>query len=72
MLGINATEEDVAIGYGRFRTTLSIASRAGYRSRAIGTNCDAAQRIEACDGAASGTDFYHVDDRNADGNAAAF
>jgi hypothetical protein len=72
MIGINAAEDDIAIGDGWRIATLPVACGAGDGTRAVRADGDAAQRVETRDRAAPGANLHHVDHRNADRNATAF
>ena len=69
--GIEPAQHAVGIGDGRPRAAAPVAGGAGLGAGAVRADLDAAQRIDARDGAAAGADLDHLDHRDAQRQAAA-
>ena len=69
---IDAAKHHVGIGDRRLLAAAAIAGGSRLGAGAVGTDHDAAQRVDPRDRAASRANLHHVDDRNAHRNAAAF
>ena len=64
-IGIEVSEYDVRIGYGRLGAANGVTGRTGVGARAFGSNLDAAAGINPDDAPTTCADFSQVDDRQA-------
>ena len=68
---LDMAEHHVAVGHGRPRAAAAVAGGARIGAGAVGADGDAFQLVDARDRAAAGPDLDHLDDRDAQWQAAA-
>ena len=68
---VDAPERDVGVGDGRGRTPAPVSGGTGVGAGAVGPYRDASHGVDPGDRAAAGADLHHLDDRDAQRNAAA-